>query len=160
MKKFLTICSLIIASAVMLSAQDIAPGEYEYTLVDTSKETPYEVVSLTFWYDTPTASNYTVTYGLKAGAPFGVGAPVYGLEIAILGALSDVVYGAQVGLVMCKAEEISGLQVSAFNMATEMTGLQLGVINYAKEKSFQIGFLNYLEESSLFPFMPIINFKF
>lgn len=159
MKKLLIAFALLM-TVFAVSAQEVTTGEYNYKVIDTTSSTPYEVISLTFWYDTPPASAYTETYGIKGGAPFGVGAPVYGLEASVLGSMTDVVYGVQTSLVMCKAQEIKGLQFSVVNVAEEMCGLQLGVVNLAERKSFQIGLLNYLEDSSLFPFLPIFNFKF
>ncbi len=161
MKKILLFLSILLAGAVMVSAEEIAPGEYDVMVVNRKQSgTPYQSIALTFWYDTPSAASYTEIYGIKAGAPFGVGAPVYGLEASVLGSLTDTVYGVQTSLIMCKAKEVTGLQFSIVNMVDSMTGLQLGVVNCAKDKSFQIGIFNYLENSSLFPFLPIFNFKF
>ena len=104
-------------------------------------------------------ANYTETYGVKGGAPFGVGAPVYGLEASVLGSLTDYVDGIQTSLIMTKGKEVNGLQFSLVNMVERLVGLQLGIVNLADDATFQLGILNY-NENGILPLLPVLNFNF
>lgn len=45
------------------------------------------------------------------------------------------------------------------NIVKKIYGLQLGVVNIAEDVSFQIGLINYIENSAL-PVFPVINVRF
>ena len=159
MKKIIACFFAAFSIAIGLAAE-LAPGHHEVVIVgEQEKPVPYEVVMVTFWYDTPTSSNTNYTYGVKGGAPFGVGAPVYGLEASVLGSLSDFVDGVQTSLVVTKGKEVNGLQFSIVNMVERLCGLQLGVLNIADDATVQIGILNF-NENGILPVLPVINFNF
>ena len=160
MKKLALLLMLSFAAVFMLSADEIQPGSYNVVVIgEDANATPYEVAMLTFWYNTPPSSNYTETYGVKGGAPFGVGAPVYGLEASVLGSLTDYVDGIQTSLIMTKGKEVNGLQFSLVNMVERLVGLQLGIVNLADDATFQLGILNY-NENGILPLLPVLNFNF
>lgn len=160
MKKWFLLFALAAFGVLPAAADEVAPGEYNVVVVNQKAPatTNYEVVMLTFWFDTPPSAATTETYGVKAGAPFGVGAPVYGLEGAVLGALTDNVDGVQTSLIMTMGKKVNGLQFAIVNTVDDLCGLQLGVFNYAKHTSFQVGIFNYIEDAPI-PFLPVLNFK-
>ena len=61
-----------------------------------------------------------------------------------------------------EAGTLRGVQWGFFNYCGELdNGNQIGFINYAVSgRGLQIGLINVLKESSLFPVLPIINYHF
>ncbi|MDD3118826.1 MAG: hypothetical protein PHQ27_06590 [Victivallales bacterium] len=120
----------------------------------------WDFLTIGFWFDVPRSTSYMDTYGLKVGAPFCSGrGMVKGLETAVFCGATDHINGMQACILAAKSEQVDGMQFSIVNYATSISGLQLGVVNLAAKKSFQIGIVNYIEDAPI-PFLPICNFKF
>jgi len=142
MKKFLAT-----AAAVLLTAFGAAAGDWE-------------IFSLSFTEDVPSDAATTEVRGTKVGIPITAGpAPVCGLDFAICWAATEKVDGVQCSTIGNGGKKVNGLQFAIVNFAEEVCGLQLGVFNSAKGKSFQIGILNHIE-GGLIPWFPVINMKF
>ena len=67
--------------------------------------------------------------------------------------------GLQCSLIACDAQEVTGIQFSLVNMSVKVCGLQLGIVNFADDETFQIGLLNFIENGPVFC-LPIVNFNF
>ena len=120
----------------------------------------WDFFSLALWFDVPYSTSYSNVCGIKIGAPFCSGKGVVrGLETAVFCGATDHIQGMQACILVSKSEKVSGMQFSIVNYATEISGLQLGVVNVSQKKSFQLGIVNYIEDAAI-PFMPICNFKF
>lgn len=112
------------------------------------------------WFNTPSATKNSNVYGIKIGAPVCSGrGTVKGIETAVLCGATDNITGLQACILTSVSQQFAGLQFSIVNYAANVDGLQLGIVNIAKHKSFQIGILNYIEDATI-PWVPIINFKF
>ena len=121
---------------------------------------PWTFINLQFFPGVPTDAECTQTYGVKVGAPITTGkAPVFGVEGSVLWAGTDEVNGLQCSLIACDAKKVTGIQFSLVNMSVTVCGLQLGIVNYASDKTFQIGLLNFVEDGPVFC-LPILNFNF
>jgi len=121
---------------------------------------PWTFINLQFFPQVPTDAGFTQTNGVKVGAPVSAGeAPVYGVEASVLWAGTDAVNGLQCSLIACNAKEVTGIQFSLVNMSVVVNGLQLGIVNYAKDKTFQIGILNFVDNGPVFC-LPVLNFNF
>ncbi len=167
MKKLWLVC-LLVSGCALLMAQDKVNKEpvvvEEVVLVPVEKvyvePTDWDIFQLGFWFGNPVYQDTVGATGFRIGAPFCGGlAPVYGIEGAILGAGSDQVKGLQFALCTAMADRVSGAQVAFYNQAREVNGLQLGIVNCAQDKSFQIGLVNFLEGGFL-PWCILFNFKF
>ncbi len=146
MKKFFTLFAVLcLFSVCTLQAQ----------------ENEYEFFSLTICPGISTAPDSVDVYGLRIGVPvaFGSDSFVAGVEASILAGMSSGIYGIQTAPFYVSADHVSGLQFSIVNIAKTVYGLQLGVVNVAEDVAFQIGLINYIENSPLTVF-PIINVKF
>ncbi|MCL2334575.1 MAG: hypothetical protein FWC57_00745 [Endomicrobia bacterium] len=106
--------------------------------------------------------NYTKELrGLSLNFIFGKTDDAIGIQTAIV-TKTDKFTGLQWGFVNFNAGEVKGVQYGFFNRAASITGLQLGFVNIATEApsfALQIGLVNYLGNSSLFKWFPIINAK-
>lgn len=123
-------------------------------------ETEWDFLQFGFWFDVPSSTVDTEVYGIKIGAPFCSGkAYVRGIETAVFCGASDNVSGLQACILASVSKKMQGLQFSIVNYSNEVSGLQLGVLNIAKDKSFQIGILNHIEGAAI-PWLPVFNFKF
>ena len=125
-------------------------------------EQPWDFISFTFVPGVPQTADVFNVYGVKVGVPvgFGSGTFVAGVEGSIFASMSDEVYGVQAAPLFNSAKKLEGLQASTLvNNADTVTGLQFGIVNFAKDKSFQIGIVNIIEDSSV-PFFPFVNFRF
>gem|GEM_PF-1304763 len=121
---------------------------------------PWTFINLQFFPGVPTDAGYMQTNGVKVGAPVSAGeAPVYGVEASVLWAGTDEVNGLQCSLIACDAQEVTGIQFSLVNMSVKVCGLQLGIVNFADDETFQIGLLNFIENGPVFC-LPIVNFNF
>lgn len=71
------------------------------------------------------------------------------------------VQGAQTGLVNT-SHETKGFQYGLVNHADMMNGVQLGIVNYARQMSrgLQVGFVNIITEGGRFPVFPVVNWSF
>ena len=120
---------------------------------------PWTFINLQFFPGIPTDAECTQTNGVKVGAPITTGkAPVFGVEGSVLWAGTEEVNGLQCSLIACDAKEVTGIQFSLVNMSVTVCGLQLGIVNYASDKTFQIGLLNFVEDGPVFC-LPILNFN-
>ncbi|MBQ4107422.1 MAG: hypothetical protein IJC73_07595 [Lentisphaeria bacterium] len=131
----------------------------DQTAWDRNARQRWSIVQLGLLPGEPTATRHSSTYGVKVGAPICDGAPVVGVEAALLYAGSRSVTGFQGSLITADCDDLTGLQFSLVNFVRDCAGLQLGLFNYATGKTFQIGILNYCQDSWC-PWFPIVNFKF
>jgi len=101
-----------------------------------------------------------VLKGLKVGAPIcGGTGTVWGLETSVFASGTDHVNGIQCSILVDLSKKITGLQASIVNYCEDVKGMQFGVFNMAKNRAFQLGVINYIENSSI-PIMPVINVRF
>lgn len=127
---------------------------------EVSPSYPWTFINLQFFPGVPTDAGETQTNGVKVGVPVSAGeAPVYGIEGSVLWGGTDVVNGLQCSLIACDARKLTGIQFSLVNLSVKVCGLQLGIVNFAKDETFQIGILNFIENGSVFC-LPFVNFKF
>ncbi|MBS1370150.1 MAG: hypothetical protein HPZ91_09375 [Lentisphaeria bacterium] len=163
-KMFLSMAVLaFLALGASAAAPAVAPaGNPDQVTIQTlpPQSYPWSFINLQFFPEVPTEAGYTQTFGVKVGAPVSAGeAPVYGVEASVLWAGTDEVNGLQCSLISCKAEEVTGIQFSLVNMSVKVCGLQLGIVNFADDETFQIGLLNFIENGPVFC-LPIVNFNF
>ena len=151
------ICTALIAvfCVCALWAADAAPAQTQ-TAPQTSDN--WTILQLGFRPGAPTDMLTDPVYGIKIGAPITHGAPVWGVEASVLYSGSDEVNGVQCSLIYCEAKNITGLQLAVVNFVQACAGLQIGVINSAKEQSIQLGLLNYIENGAL-PWTILFNCK-
>ncbi len=122
-------------------------------------ESDWTFLQICFAPGVPSDSATVPVNGVKVGAPISDGARVNGVEGAVLYAGSTEVNGLQGSLIAASADTVGGLQLSLFNQVRDCCGLQLGIVNMAEGKSFQIGLLNYVKDAWI-PYFPVVNFKF
>lgn len=150
------LCSLFVSLLVFGAAAQ------EKSSAPPAKEQQWDFLSITFVPGVPRTADVFNVYGLKLGLPigFGSGSFVAGVEGSLFVSMSDEVYGVQAAPLFNNGRKIEGLQASTLvNIADNVKGLQFGIVNVAKEKSFQIGLLNFIKDSSV-PFFPFVNFRF
>ncbi len=82
-----------------------------------------------------------------------------GVEWGLVGITEADGTGWQNNAVSWAGSSFTGLQTGIFNRAGRLTGLQLGLINYAEsvESGLQIGLANIIKEGGWLPFMVIVN---
>ena len=117
-------------------------------------------------------------YGLSIDA-FGRNRNVYGVEVNLLGAMTDQtmggltingiasavdgdVYGLQASLVANFARRLNGLQLAVvYNQTSMLWGGQIGLVNMATEcdHGFQLGLINIIMDNQ-WPVLPIINWYY
>lgn len=121
----------------------------------------WDFIYLAFFPDVPSSANEVEVYGVKVGAPvsFGEDSYVAGTELSIFANLTGRVDGFQAAPLFNDARQIAGMQASVVNIAKEVNGVQLGLVNCSEKSGFQIGLVNYIKDSCV-PFLPIINCKF
>lgn len=154
MKKFFALFAAVcMFSVCTLQAQEAKKQQ--------PRENDYEFFSLTICPGISTAPDSVDVYGLRIGAPvaFGNDSFVAGIELSILAGMSSGVYGLQAAPIFVTSEHVEGIQFSVVNIVKTIYGLQLGVVNVAEDAAFQIGLINYIENSSV-PLLPIINIRF
>ena len=155
-KQFLTMAVLALLALGVSAAEPAAAP----VPVGVPQSYPWTFINLQFFPEAPSDAGVTETYGVKIGAPISAGeAPVNGVEASVLWAGSDEVNGLQCSLITCQAEEVTGIQFSLVNMSVKVCGLQLGIVNFADDETFQIGLLNFVENGPVFC-LPIVNFNF
>ena len=155
-KQFLTMAVLALLALGVSAAEPAAAP----VPAGVPQSYPWTFINLQFFLEAPSDAGVTETYGVKIGAPISAGeAPVNGVEASVLWAGSDEVNGLQCSLITCQAEEVTGIQFSLVNMSVKVCGLQLGIVNFADDETFQIGLLNFVENGPVFC-LPIVNFNF
>lgn len=155
-KQFLTMAVLALLALGVSAAEPAAAP----VPAGVPQSYPWTFINLQFFPEAPSDAGVTETYGVKIGAPISAGeAPVNGVEASVLWAGSDEVNGLQCSLITCQAEEVTGIQFSLVNMSVKVCGLQLGIVNFADDETFQIGLLNFVENGPVFC-LPIVNFNF
>ncbi|MCL2485063.1 MAG: hypothetical protein FWF00_05625 [Endomicrobia bacterium] len=100
-----------------------------------------------------------------------------GVSWNFLFAKTDDAIGVQIGMVTISNEfvglllgqfanfnkgSVKGLQWGFVNHTPSLTGLQIGVVNFAESGegfALQIGFVNYMENSVIYRILPFINLK-
>lgn len=120
----------------------------------------WDSVQFGFWFGFPPSTQRNNVCGIKIGAPFCDGPlKVSGVETALFCGATDNIDGVQACVLVAVSKKLDGLQFSIVNIGKVVRGLQLGVVNIARNESFQIGIVNYIEGNTI-PVLPIINFKF
>lgn len=120
----------------------------------------WDFFQLGVWFDTPSSTADSNVYGIKVGAPFCSGTgTVSGVETAVFCGATDNINGLQACILASVSKHVDGMQFSIVNYVEEVNGLQLGVVNVAKEKGLQVGIVNYIE-GGVIPVMIIANWKF
>ena len=152
MRKQLFLLLAALFAGTLLAASELDPFAPQY-------RNKWSICQIGILAGTPTDTLDTAVYGVKVGAPVVTGAPVAGVEAAVLYAGSSAVVGFQGSLIAADAKEVTGLQLSLVNFVQSCYGLQLGIYNSAEKASFQFGLLNHIEGAWI-PWMPICNFKF
>ena len=127
---------------------------------DSSSAGQWDIFTLSFTENAPADAALIDTCGIKVGAPISGGsATVYGLEGAVFWAGTEKVYGVKCSLIATDGNTGAGLQLALLNFIDRFAGLQLGILNYAKNEAFQLGLINIIENSPV-KFLPIINCRF
>ena len=148
MKMKFLVCALFAA----LLAAPLAANETE------SK--PWDIIQLGAWDGLGPNQNQVEVYGVRAGLPVcGGTAKVIGAEIGILGAATDEVGGFQWGVLAAISKKITGVALGVFTQSVTVNGVQIGIVNVAQTRSFQIGLINVIKDSPLTCF-PFVNVKF
>lgn len=155
MKRFL---SILILFTVMFSlcAQQTESEK------NVQKKNEYDVFTFAFAPGVSTSPDYVNTCGIRIGIPISHGKEAYvaGIDVAIIGAMTSQVYGLQTSFIYTSAEKgVDGMQFSIVNNAGTINGLQLGIVNVARDRSFQVGLINVIRESPLMVF-PFVNVRF
>jgi hypothetical protein len=152
MKKFFLtlIATLCIGS---LAAADTATAQPQNTYSDN-----WTILQVGFLPGAPSDMLTDPVYGIKIGAPISIGAPVWGMEASVLYSGSEEVNGIQCSLIYSEAQTVNGLQFSIVNFVQSCTGLQIGIINAARDKSIQLGLLNFIENGPL-PWCILFNYN-
>ena len=118
----------------------------------------YESLMITIWDDAPDYQEKISTYGVKIGILGCFGAPVYGVEAAVIAAGSDEVTGFKGALGYTDGRRVAGVALAPVNFVDHNAGVAIGAVNVAKRGGLQIGILNFMENGFL-PFFPIVNFS-
>lgn len=159
-KQFLAVTILALLALGAAAVEPTAASTTPAASALVQRTYPWTFVNLQFFPEAPSDAGVTETYGVKVGAPISDGeAPVNGVEASVLWAGSDKANGLQCSLITCQAEEVTGIQFSLVNMSVKVCGLQLGIVNFAEDETFQIGLLNFIENGAVFC-LPIVNFNF
>jgi hypothetical protein len=111
--------------------------------------------------------------GLKLNLPYGDNQLVQGLDVGVFSG-SELFSGIQVGLINSNGAQ-EGLAIGLINRVdTKLTGMQIGVLNYAEEAGgmqiglintaesmvgIQIGLVNVIRDCRV-PCIPILNWQF
>ncbi len=166
---------LSVAALLFCAALSVCGAETSPVAEAKAPYAGYPVSALQFgvWYGVPSSTDYTQVYGFKSGWPFcGGHGLVCGLEAAWLGSMTDYVQGLQTAPIVCVGSDISGLQASLIsntsehvngvqaglvNVTESLSGVQFGLVNYAKS-GVQVGLINIME-GGLLGFFPIFNLK-
>lgn len=130
-----------------------------------SRDTRIAGFSLGIWSENPQDA---FTLGIVNGST----GTSSGLSLGLLANYSQNYKGAQLAFIANYASgNVTGLQWSAFNYATNLHGLQLGFINFADtcDKGVQVGLINIMNQTKQWfthlpnevaPGMVLINWRF
>jgi len=156
---FFAICVLLIISAKEIAAQDKP--------IQLSLFNPIQIFN----------ENTSIT-GLRINLIYGKNASVSGLDWGLVNhTTSGVSKGVQFGFVAIDETDFIGWQANAvnitkgkfeglqwgfFNSAGTVSGVQIGIVNYAANmtKGLQIGLVNIIKHGGQFPVFPIVNWAF
>lgn len=171
MKKMF-LAAVILASCFVIAGQQIdadssfadQPHQAMTTKTQPSrpavKKADWDFFQLGFWFGIPSETEYNDVYGLKVGAPgCGGKGTVNGVETSVFASGTDRVNGVSSSVLVATSKQVKGFQGSIVNYCDDVDGVQLGVLNMAKDEAFQIGIINYIENSPI-PVLPIINVRF
>ncbi len=117
----------------------------------------YESLMICIWEDAPDVQMTTTTSGVKIGVLGSFGAPVYGVEAAVICGGSDEVYGFKGSLAYTIGKNLDGLGLAPVNYVEKFSGVQIGAVNIADEGMVQFGLVNVMKNGFL-PFFPVVNF--
>lgn len=160
MKRNMRICTLALVFLALAAAVGAAERQSEQMKEEQGKSRPWEFLQLGVWYGVGSNQNEADVYGFRIGLPVcGGDTDVSGIELGVLGAASTQVNGLQLAPFATIAKKINGLSLGIANLADKVNGVQIGIVNVAKERSVQIGLVNWISDSCL-PFFPFINVKF
>lgn len=152
MKRTMRICSLALVFLALAASAGAAEKKQDHR--------PWEFLQLGIWYGVGSNQNEADVYGFRIGLPVcGGNTSVSGIELGILGASSAQVNGLQLAPFATIAGKINGLSLAIANLADTVNGVQIGVVNVAKDRSIQLGLVNWISDSCL-PFFPFVNVKF
>jgi hypothetical protein len=169
MKK--TFLAAAIVASCFVSAQQISATsaaqsdvqtlpEQTQPVTTTEQKTNWDFFQLGFWFGIPSETEYTDVYGIKVGAPgCGGKGTVNGIETSVFASGTDHVNGVSSSVLVATSKQVKGFQGSIVNFCDDVDGVQLGVFNMAKDEAFQIGIINYIENSPI-PVLPVINVRF
>jgi hypothetical protein len=142
------------------TAAQLAQALTVQTQPSTVQKADWDFFQLGFWFGIPSETEYTDVYGLKVGAPgCGGQGTVNGVETSVFASGTDHVNGVSSSVLVATSKHVKGFQGSVVNYCDDVDGVQLGVFNMAKDEAFQIGIINYIENSPI-PVLPIINVRF
>lgn len=83
-----------------------------------------------------------------------------GIEWGFVGYNEGNFQGWQYNLVSITRENLTGLQMGAYNTARHTGGVQIGLINHSVTmKGIQLGLLNFIDEGGFLPIFPIVNWS-
>jgi len=84
-----------------------------------------------------------------------------GVQYGFIGLVDSDFTGWQANSVNITKGNFEGLQLGIVNYAKQMNGVQFGLVNYAVNmKGLQIGLVNIIRQGGTFPFFPIVNWSF
>jgi len=83
-----------------------------------------------------------------------------GVQYGFIGIVDSDFTGWQDNTVNITKGSFEGLQLGVVNYAKQMNGIQIGLVNYAVNmKGIQIGLINIIRQGGTFPFFPIVNWS-
>jgi hypothetical protein len=85
-----------------------------------------------------------------------------GVQFGFVGIVESDFVGWQDNVVNITRKNFEGLQWGFVNYAGTVSGVQIGIVNYAEnmKKGLQIGLVNIIVQGGQFPIFPIINWAF
>lgn len=168
-KMFLTavVLATCFVAAQQINAADLPadqPDQWQTKQAQPStaaaQKTDWDFFQLGFWFGIPSQTENTDVYGVKVGAPgCGGKGTVTGVETSVVASGTDHVNGISSSVLVATSKHVKGFQGSVVNYCDTVDGVQLGILNMAKDESFQIGIINYIKNSPI-PVLPIINVRF
>ncbi len=146
---------------------DVAPFQLSLTpdIAIQSRATQINGVSLNIWGENPQRA-------LTLGVINGSSGMSSGLSLAFLTNYAEDYSGAQVAwFVNYCSGRLSGFELAFVNYASELHGMQLGLINFAEkvEKGLQIGVINVMKNNTYWfggmpeqvaPMMVLVNWRY
>lgn len=102
--------------------------------------------------------------GVQFGLPVGVSwikGGLWGLDAGLVNVIGGEAHGAVGGLWNSVGAEMTGVQIGFVNYAATINGLQVGLVNVATGGyGLQVGLVNYFAGSDVFDVLPIVNWHF